>query len=140
MLDDLFTRARAARENAYAPYSDYRVGAALRGASGLVFSGCNVENAAYPVGTCAEAGAIAAMVAAGERLILDILVVGDGKRLIAPCGACLQRIAEFAGPLTNVHLANPTRICESYPLSALFPHVFAGDRLEPNRPPTEDRK
>jgi thymidine phosphorylase len=106
-IDALFAAALAARERAYAPYSGYRVGAALADESGRVFAGCNVENAAYPVGTCAEAGAIAAMAAGGGRRIATILVVADGPALVAPCGACRQRIREFAGDDALVHLADP---------------------------------
>ncbi len=95
-LLELFEAARTAQANAYAPYSRFHVGAALRTASGAVFSGCNVENAAYPQGACAEAGAISAMALAGERRIAEILVIGDGEELCTPCGGCRQRIREFA--------------------------------------------
>ena len=97
-LADLFAAAKIAQANAYAPYSRFKVGAALRSQSGAVYSGCNVENAAYPEGFCAEAGAIAAMALAGERRIAEILVVGDGDALCTPCGGCRQRIREFADP------------------------------------------
>ena len=100
-LDRLFEAARQARGRAYAPYSGFRVGAAVLGADGAVFAGCNVENAAYPVGLCAEAGAIAAMVAAGERRLAEVLVLGDGGALTTPCGACRQRIREFATGATR---------------------------------------
>ena len=99
-LGELFAAAKAAQKNAYARYSHFHVGAALRTVSGAVFSGCNVENAAYPQGACAEAGAIAAMAAAGERRIKEILVIGDGDALCTPCGGCRQRIREFADPST----------------------------------------
>ena len=75
--------------------------------SGAIYSGCNVENAAYPQGACAEAGAISAMARAGERRIAEILVVGDGEGLCTPCGGCRQRIREFAGPTTPIHIAGP---------------------------------
>ena len=90
---------------AYAPYSHFLVGAAIRTRSGRVFSGCNVENAAYPQGTCAEAGAIAAMVAAGERAIEVVVTVCDGEMLSTPCGGCRQKIREFADAST----AHPRR-------------------------------
>ncbi|MFD0933623.1 cytidine deaminase, partial [Methylobacterium trifolii] len=83
----LFEAARTARARAYAPYSRFAVGAALRDETGAIHAGCNVENAAYPVGTCAEAGAIAAMIAAGGRHIRAMLVLGDGAGLVTPCGA-----------------------------------------------------
>ena len=83
----------AARANAHCPYSGYAVGAAIRTALGTVFTGCNVENAAYPEGTCAETGAIAAMVLAGERTIREVAVVTDGDAPGTPCGGCRQRLA-----------------------------------------------
>ena len=109
MSADLLAAARAARANAYAPYSHFAVGAAVRAASGAIFSGANVENAAYPVGTCAEAGAIAAMVAAGEHTLVEALVVGDGEALVTPCGACRQRLREFGAPTTTRAHCRPGR-------------------------------
>jgi cytidine deaminase len=94
-IEALFRAAAAARARAHAPYSRFRVGAAIRGESGRIHVGCNVENAAYPVGTCAETGAIAAMVAAGDRRITAIAVAGSGPDPCMPCGACRQRIVEF---------------------------------------------
>ena len=76
-LDALFAAAREAREKAYAPYSRFAVGAAVRGTSGRIYAGCNVENAAYPVGTCAEAGSIAAMILGGDTAIAEVLVMAD---------------------------------------------------------------
>jgi cytidine deaminase len=123
-IDELFSEAAAARAHAYAPYSGFAVGAALRSESGKVFSGANVENAAYPVGTCAEAGAIAAMVAAGERRIREFLVLGEGEALVTPCGACRQRIREFAGEDVLVHVAGPEGVRASFTLGALLPEAF----------------
>ena len=100
---ELVAAAREAHLQAYCPYSHYRVGAAIRTVSGSVIVGCNVENAAYPLGSCAEAGAIAAMVVAGERDIAEIVVVTDGDEPGTPCGGCRQRIREFAGPGVGVH-------------------------------------
>jgi cytidine deaminase len=134
-LRDLFDRARAARKYAHAPYSRYPVGAAIRVESGAIFSGCNVENAAYPSGLCAESGAIAAMVVAGERRITDVLVVGGEARTIAPCGACRQRIFEFSTDKTLVYLANASGIVRGVPLGELLPRAFgprdlaAGNRV-----------
>lgn len=102
----LFDAARAAWEKAYAPYSGFRVGAAIRTADGRVHAGCNVENVAYPEGTCAEAGAIAAMVLAGGRQIVEVLVVADSPDPTPPCGGCRQKLAEFAAPDTPVILAD----------------------------------
>ena len=101
----LFDAARAAWEKAYAPYSGFRVGAAIRTADGQVHAGCNVENVAYPEGTCAEAGAIAAMILAGGGQIVEILVVADSPDPTPPCGGCRQKLAEFAAPDTPVILA-----------------------------------
>lgn len=101
----LIDAARDVREAAYAPYSGFKVGAAVRGASGAVYRGCNVENVAYPQGTCAEAGAIAAMVAAGETEIVEVCVIADSPRPVPPCGGCRQKLAEFARGDTPVLLA-----------------------------------
>ena len=136
-LDALFAAAVEARAQAYAPYSGYRVGAALLDESGRISAGCNVENAAYPVGTCAEAGAIAAMARAGRRRIAAVLVVAEGGGLVTPCGACRQRIREFALPETPVHLADPGGVRATLTLAELLPHAFgpdimsSGDRARP---------
>lgn len=124
VLDELFKVALAARTHAYAPYSKFHVGAAILSATGGIYSGCNVENAAYPVGTCAEAGAIAAMVAAGERSISRILVLGEGAGLVTPCGACRQRIREFAGPETRIDIANKSGIQATFSIDRLLPESF----------------
>ncbi|OJH45307.1 cytidine deaminase [Paracoccus sp. SM22M-07] len=101
----LLDAARDVRENAYAPYSKFKVGAAIRSASGVVYTGCNVENVAYPEGTCAEAGAIAAMVAAGETRLTEVAVIADSPSPVPPCGGCRQKLAEFAEGHTPVLLA-----------------------------------
>lgn len=125
----LFEAACAAQLKAYAPYSHFRVGAALRADDGAVYAGCNVENAAYPVGTCAEAGAIAAMAVAGGRRILEVLVVGDGAALCTPCGACRQRLREFSGADMLIHIAGPEGVRRSFCLDALLPVSFGPDNL-----------
>lgn len=129
-LGALFAAAAAARANAYAPYSGYAVGAALLAEGGGIHAGCNTENAAYPVGTCAEAGAIAAMAAAGSRRIAAILVLADGPELVTPCGACRQRIREFATETTPVHLADPSGIRQTLTLGKLLPYAFGPDNLD----------
>lgn len=124
-LDELFEAAAAARAKAYAPYSRFHVGAAVRGAGGATFSGANVENASYPVGVCAEAVALAAMALAGERRLVEIAVVGEGGTLTTPCGACRQRILEFAGdgdPVVHVMGPDGTRL--AFSARALLPHAF----------------
>ena len=128
-MSDLFEKARAVRENAHAPYSKFRVGAALRTTSGEEFIGCNVENSAYPQGTCAEAGAIAAMIAGGEKEISEICIVADSPSPVSPCGGCRQKLAEFSTPSTMVHLANLKGILASHSLGELLPHSFSSDHL-----------
>ena len=123
-LEALFAAALAAQRHAYAPYSRFKVGAAALGPSGAIYAGCNVENAAYPEGWCAETSAIAAMALAGERRIVDILVVGEGEALCTPCGGCRQRIREFADAATRVHVAGPNGVRASFALDELLPHAF----------------
>ena len=129
-VEDLFQAARGAQARAYAPYSHFNVGAALRAASGAIYSGCNVENAAYPQGACAETGAISAMVNAGERRIAEILVIGDGEGLCTPCGGCRQRLREFAAPKTPIHIAGPRGVRASFTLDELLPHSFGPENLK----------
>ena len=100
-MRDLLEAALVAYGNAHAPYSGFRVGAAVRTEGGRIFAGANVENASYPEGNCAEASALAAMVAAGERRIVEVLVVAAGERLCTPCGGCRQRLCEFGSPDTR---------------------------------------
>jgi cytidine deaminase len=116
--------ALAVRENAYVPYSDFKVGAALRGASGKVYVGCNVENVAYPEGTCAEAGAIAAMVAAGETEFVEAYVVAGSPMPVSPCGGCRQKLAEFGKPEVPVTMATTGGIEQHTTVEALLPGVF----------------
>ena len=129
MMSDLFEKARAVRENAYAPYSKFKVGAAVRTVTGKEFVGCNVENSAYPQGTCAEAGAIAAMIAAGEKEIAEICIVADSPSPVSPCGGCRQKLAEFSKPSTSVVLANLNGVLVSHMLGDLLPHSFSSDHL-----------
>ncbi len=126
---ELFDAALAVQANAHAPYSHYRVGAAIRTVSGRVFAGCNVENAAYPQGACAEAGAIAAMVAAGERAIAAVLTVCDGDEIGTCCGGCRQLIREFAAPDTPVYAAGPEGVRATFTLAELLPHSFGPGHL-----------
>ena len=128
---ELVAAATEAHLQAYCPYSRYRVGAAIRTGSGAIVSGCNVENAAYPLGSCAEAGAIAAMVAAGDRSIGEIVVVTDGDEPGTPCGGCRQRIREFAGPSVTVHAVSAASgVVRSTTVAALLPHSFGPEFLE----------
>lgn len=136
--DDILIAAREARERAYAPYSNFAVGAALRSASGRIFAGCNVENAAYPLGNCAEASAIAAMIAAGERRIVEVAVVGGGEALCSPCGGCRQRLAEFAAAEAPVHIAGPEGVRLTTTVGELLPHGFGPRSLDRTEDTRED--
>jgi cytidine deaminase len=128
-VEALFAAARDAYANAYAPYSKFPVGAALMTPEGEIFSGCNVENAAYPQGSCAEAGAISAMALAGRRRIAEIAVVGGGAGLCTPCGGCRQRLREFAGPETPIHVAGPEGVRARFTLAQLLPESFGPENL-----------
>ncbi len=126
----LFKTALGVRENAYAPYSNFKVGAAVRAASGRIYGGCNVENVAYPEGTCAEAGAIAAMIAAGESEIAEVLVVAGGPEFVTPCGGCRQKLAEFAGRDVPVFFANLEGEIHKTTVGDLLPASFNQSHLE----------
>lgn len=132
MPDDdkrLFAAAEAIRAHAYAPYSRFSVGAAILADDGKIYSGCNIENAAYPVGNCAEASAIAAMIAGGGKRIMRIYVTGPGTAPVTPCGGCRQRIREFA----NLNVTIVSHGVEGMPLHAtlaeLLPHSFGPEYL-----------
>lgn len=126
----LLAAATAVRENAYAPYSRFKVGAALRAASGTVYAGCNVENVAYPEGTCAEAGAIAAMVAAGDIRIAEIWVIADSPEPVPCCGGCRQKIAEFADPSVQVTLCTTDGKSTTLTVAELLPGVFTAAHMD----------
>ncbi|GLK68608.1 cytidine deaminase [Hansschlegelia plantiphila] len=125
----LFAAGSAVRENAYAPYSGFRVGAALVTSDGAIHAGCNVENAAYPVGSCAEAGALSAMAGSGARRLAAILVLGEGDALCTPCGACRQRIREFAAGDAVVLVAGPEGVRRRFTVDDLLPESFGPDNL-----------
>ncbi|MBO9474152.1 cytidine deaminase [Shimia sp. R10_1] len=128
--NELAKLAFEVRENAYAPYSNFKVGAAILSESGAKFVGCNVENIAYPEGTCAEAGAIAAMVAAGETRLTEVFVVADSKQPVSPCGGCRQKIAEFGASDTIVTLANLDGVRVSMTMDELLPGAFGVDHMD----------
>ncbi len=130
----LIEAARQARDTAYATYSNYRVGAAVLAEDGAIYPGCNVENAAYPQGTCAEAGAISAMALSGARTIKAVVVAG-GKTdtqaddepwgVASPCGGCRQRIAEFAqNAAVPVIIVTPNEVMLETTVGELLPHAF----------------
>ena len=129
-VQELFDAAVAVQANAHVPYSHFPVGAAVRSATGRVYVGCNVENAAYPQGLCAEASAIAAMVSAGERELAVVLTVCDGDMLSTCCGGCRQKIREFATPATVIHSAGPEGVRRSYSIEELLPDSFGPENLE----------
>ncbi len=125
----LKTAARKVRENAYAPYSNFRVGAAIRAQSGAIFSGCNVENVAYPEGTCAEAGAIAAMIAAGETQLIEVYVIAGSPMPVSPCGGCRQKLAEFSAADVPVTMATIGGIEQKTTIGQLLPGAFTIDHM-----------
>jgi cytidine deaminase len=141
-LAELLNAARAVQAKAHVPYSKFKVGAALTTTTGKTFVGCNVENAAYPQGWCAEASALAAMVSAGESQIATIMVICDGEMLGTPCGGCRQKIREFATPDTVIHVAGTVStasgaspetgefgIRASYSMDQLLPDSFGPEHL-----------
>lgn len=126
---DIVAAARAAMKNAYAPYSRFKVGAAVRGESGRLYAGCNVENAAYPQGWCAEASAIAAMVMAGETRIVEAAVMGGGEAPCTPCGGCRQKLHEFAGDDLPIHVCGHEGPRRTVTLGELLPLAFGPGNL-----------
>ena len=127
--EQLLAAARAVRAHAHAPYSKFKVGAALLDEQGHIHAGCNVENAAYPQGLCAEAGALAALVAAGGTRIAAAVVVGDGPRLTTPCGGCRQKLREFAAEATPVVVADLSTVRARFTLGELLPASFGPEHL-----------
>lgn len=130
LTDPLVDAAVAARLRAHAPYSRFLVGAALRCDDGSLHAGCNVENAAYPQGVCAEAGAISAMVLAGSRRITEVVIAGRGSRPCAPCGGCRQKLREFAAPDAAIRMVDEHgAVLMQSTLEALLPHSFGPEDL-----------
>jgi cytidine deaminase len=129
LRERLLKAAREARLRAYAPYSRFLVGAAVLDEHGQIHPGCNVENAAYPQGVCAEAGALSALVLAGGRRAVAVAVVGDSPEWVTPCGGCRQKLREFAGPDTPILIGNTTQLQGILTLDQLLPHSFGPDHL-----------
>ena len=127
--EEMIALARAVMNRAYAPYSRFRVGAVLRGANGRLYAGCNVENAAYPQGTCAEVAAVAVMVADGERRIVEAVVISEGDVLVAPCGGCRQHLREFADETTPIHLCDLASVRRTVTMGELLPFAFGAGNL-----------
>ena len=111
--------------NAYAPYSNFSVGAAILSENNKLFGGCNVENAAYPEGTCAEAGAISAMIAGGCKTIKEIYIVSKSENIVSPCGGCRQKIREFSSDQTKIFLCNIKWDYKLFSLNELLPFSFS---------------
>ena len=128
-MDDLLALARTMMARAHAPYSKFHVGAAVRDEEGGIHGGCNVENAAYPQGWCAEASAIAALVGAGKKRVLECVVIGPGPDLITPCGGCRQKLREFASDDLKIHLCSPDGLHRTLTLGELLPLSFGPPRL-----------
>jgi cytidine deaminase len=131
MRDPLITAAMEARVNAHAPYSKFYVGAAMRDDKGRIHGGCNIENAAYPQGWCAECSAIAQMVMAGGKQIMEIAVIGNGYELCTPCGGCRQKIREFAKGDVKIHCCTEDGdLIRSFTLDELLPASFGPENLK----------
>ena len=129
MDNELIAAAVSAMQFAHAPYSRFSVGAAVRADNGRIYAGCNVENAAYPLGSCAEAAAISAMVMDGANAITAIAVAGNGEPLVTPCGGCRQRIREFAAPEVPIYIAGTKGHRATFTLQELLPHSFGPENL-----------
>lgn len=129
VVEQMLLAARAAQQQAYVPYSKYQVGAAVLDDQGRIHPGCNVENAAYPQGVCAEAGALSAMVLAGSTRARAVLVVGSGGKWVTPCGGCRQKLREFCGPDTPIYTASESAMGPTYTMAQLLPESFGPDHL-----------
>jgi cytidine deaminase len=130
MSHDLFLAAKAAMANAYAPYSKFPVGAAIRTTDGRVFSGCNIEVASYPEGWCAETTALGHYIMGGGGEIAEIAVVAERMARITPCGGCRQRLAEFAGADAKLYLCDDAGVVETVTMGAMLPYGFEGGILK----------
>jgi cytidine deaminase len=123
-VDELFAAARSAMERAYAPYSRFPVGAAIRTDGGAIHAGCNIENASYPEGWCAETTAIGHMIMSGGGRITEIAVVAEKMPRIMPCGGCRQRLSEFVTADAKFHLCDLDGVLETVPFTSIFPSAF----------------
>ncbi|WP_158971890.1 cytidine deaminase [Paraglaciecola sp. L3A3] len=126
----LIEQALQAQKNAYAPYSKFHVGSAIIDEAGQIHSGCNVENAAYPLGQCAEAGAISAMVLSGNKLIKHIVIIGPTTDFCPPCGGCRQKIAEFADGQTQIHMVKKSGEIKTVAFKELLPFSFGFEKTD----------
>tara|TARA_Y100000588_G_scaffold391359_1_gene499715 strand:- start:1073 stop:1489 length:417 start_codon:yes stop_codon:yes gene_type:complete len=128
-FDKLFQAAKEVRTRAHVPYSKFKVGAALLTQNNNIITGCNVENAAYPQSQCAEASAIGNLISQGYKSIKEVVVIGSGNLLCAPCGGCRQRIREFANLDIKVHMCNESGHLKTLTLKELLPDSFGPENL-----------
>ncbi len=129
-MHELITAAKEARVKSHAPYSNFYVGAAMRDENGRIHAGCNIENAAYPQGWCAETSAISALVMAGGQRIVEVVVIGNGHDLCTPCGGCRQKIREFAGGEVKIHCCTEDgELVQTFTLDELLPASFGPENL-----------
>lgn len=128
-IDEILKLATSAQKKAYAPYSQFKVGACIRADNGKYYQGCNIENASYSLTLCAETSAIAAMIADGAKEILEIAIIGSSDQTCSPCGACRQRIREFANEHLPVHMFNQHGKGKSMPFAELLPESFGPEFL-----------
>lgn len=126
----MFELAKGMLTKAYAPYSKFRVGCCIRSSSDQYYTGCNVENASYSLACCAETTAITQMIAHGEKEITEIVVIAESEYICVPCGACRQRIREFASLNTPIHMGNHQAISLTKTVEELLPHSFGPEFLE----------
>jgi len=129
MSHDLFEAARDAMARAYAPYSKFPVGAAIRADDGKIYLGANIENLSFPQGWCAEPTAISAMVMGGAKKIVEMAVIAEKLACCPPCGGCRQKIAEFAGPETRIYLCDEMGVQQTMTMDELLPFSFKTDIL-----------
>lgn len=128
-LDTMLAAALAVQKKAYAPYSHFFVGCCLQSATGQLYVGCNIENVSYGLTLCAEAAAISQLIIAGEQTITQVVIVGSSEQTCTPCGACRQRLAEFASPQTHIHMGNRAGIHQTLTIDELLPYAFHAEHL-----------
>jgi len=127
---EMYEKAKEAMKNAYAPYSGFRVGSCIRTEDGSLFTGCNIENSSYSMTMCAEETALASLVSQGHRKIKEVVVLSTSGKTCPPCGACRQRLSEFADANTLIHLYDENGECETIELGELLPHPFRAQSME----------
>ena len=130
IISDMLEKATTACQQAYAPYSNFPVGVCICTENNQLYSGCNVENAAYPAGQCAETNALGSMIVGGERIIKDVVIVAPTKTFCPPCGGCRQQLSEFSLPSTRIHLYNNEGDHRTYKALELLPVRFETNNLE----------